>query len=114
MVMNGQGFKLISAKDVLAYVSRQDTIFIDLRSREEFEEKHIGRAFHLPIERIEAEDYCLAREYSYILYCNHGGVSMQAATFLGGGEVPVFTLVGGVEEYEIFMRSLVDRKQGKL
>ena len=112
--MSGQGFKLISAKDVLNYISRPDTIFIDLRSRKEFEEGHIGRAFHLPIEQIEAEDYCLVMEYSYILYCNHGGVSMQAATLLAGSKMPVFTLVGGFEEYEIFMRSLVDRKQGKL
>lgn len=109
-----QGFKLISAKDVLEYVSKQDTIFIDLRSREEFEERHIGRAFHLPIEQIETKDYCLAKGYRYILYCNHGGVSMQAATLLVNGEVAIFTLVGGIEEYEIFMRSLVDRKHGKL
>ncbi len=109
-----QGFKLISAKDVSEYISKQDTIFIDIRSREEFEERHIDRAFHLPIERIETKDYCLAKEYRYILYCNRGGVSMQAAMLLANGEVPIFTLVGGIEEYEIFMRSLVDRKQGKL
>lgn len=105
---------MISAKDVMKYTSRQDTVFIDLRSREEYEEGHIGRAFHLTIGQIRINDYCLAKEYSYILYCNHGGVSMQAAALLADGEVPVFTLVGGFEEYEIFMRSLVDRKRGKL
>lgn len=112
--MRGQSFGLISAKDVNKYTSRQDIIFIDLRDREEYEEGHIGRAFHLTIEQIEANDYCLAKEYGYILYCNHGGVSMQAAAFLSDGEVQVCSLVGGFEEYEIFMRSLVDRKRGKL
>lgn len=112
--MKGQGFELISVKAVLDYADKPDVIFIDLRSREEFEEGHIGKAFCLPLEQIEAGDYCLAREYHYVLYCNHGGVSMQAAALLADSGVPIFTLVGGFEEYEIFMRSLVDRKHGKL
>ena len=112
--MGERKFKLISARNVLEYISRPDIFFIDLRSREEFKEGHIGRAFCLSIEQIKEEDYCLIREYGYILYCNHGGVSMQAAALLANGEVPIYTLVGGMEEYDIFMRSLVDRKQGKL
>lgn len=107
-------FGLMSAKEAAANVMKEDVIFIDLRSREEFEAGHIGDAFCLARKQIEAGNYCLALGYSYILYCNHGGVSMQAAALIADGEVPVFTLVGGFAEYEIFMRSLVDRKQGKL
>jgi len=107
-------FGLMSAKDAAMNIMKKDMIFVDLRSREEFWEGHIGNAFCMTVEQIEAGDYYLANEYGYILYCNHGGVSMQAAALIADGEVPVFTLVGGFSEYEIFMRSLVDRKQGKL
>ena len=107
-------FGLMSAKDAVFNIMKKDMVFVDLRSREEFEKGHIGRAFCLTLEQIEAKDYYLSKEYRYILYCNHGGVSMQAAALIADGEVPVFSLVGGFSEYEIFMRSLVDRKQGKL
>lgn len=107
-------FGLMSAKDAVFNIMKKDMVFVDLRSREEFKEGHIGNAFCLTMEQIEAKDYYLAKEYGYILYCNHGGVSMQAAALIADGEVPVFSLVGGFSEYEIFMRSLVDRKQGKL
>ena len=107
-------FGLMSAKDAVLNIEKDDIVFVDLRSREEFLEAHIGNACHLGLEQIEAGDYYLAKEYGYILYCNHGGVSMQAAMLIADGEIPVFTLVGGFSEYEIFMRSLVDRKQAKL
>jgi len=109
-----QMFELISAKDVEDYISQKDTVFVDLRSRREFEEGHIEGAFCLSMEQIKSGNYFLAKEYVYVLYCNHGGVSMQAAALIANGEVLIFTLVGGFEEYEKFMRSLVDRKQVKL
>lgn len=114
LIVTRQGFEIISAKKAFEHSGREDIIFIDLRSREEFEERNMGNAFCLRNEQIEAGDFWLAKEYGYVLYCNRGGASMRAAKILGTGEVPIYTLAGGMEEYEIFMRSLVDRKRGKL
>lgn len=109
-----QKIVMISAKEAFDFAKEKDVIFIDLRSPEEFKEGHIGRAFLLSVGQIEDNNYCLAREYKYILYCNRGGVSMQAAALMADGEAEIYTLVGGMEEYEIFLRSLVDRKEAKL
>ena len=46
--MGQSAIKLISVKDVEKYMSDPGTVFADLRDREDFEEKHIGRAFCLP------------------------------------------------------------------
>lgn len=109
-----QGVELISVKDIFRYLRRPDIIFVDLRDREEFLQGHIDRAFCLSIEQIENGDFLLAKEYGYVMYCDRGGVSMHAVLLLRDSEVPVYSLAGGMEEYEIFMRSLVDRKRGKL
>jgi len=109
-----QKIGLISAKEAYDFTKKSDMIFIDLRSPQEFEESHIGRAFLLTMEQIEDGNYILAKEYNYILYCNRGGISMQAAADMADGETEIYTLVGGMEEYEIFLRSLVDRKEAKL
>lgn len=106
--------KIISAKNIPEYEKMSDIMFIDLRTREEFEMGHIGKAFCLSLEQIEDNDYCLASDYRYILYCNRGGASMHAAALMADGDAEVYTLAGGMDEYEIFLRSLVDRKRTKL
>lgn len=100
--MGQPAIKLISVKDVEKYMSDPRTVFADLRDREDFEEKHIGRAFCLPARKIENKDYCLARECHYILYCDHGGASMQGALLLQNAGFDVSSLAGGIYEYSIY------------
>ncbi len=75
----------------------QRAIVIDIRSRDEYRLGHWQGAINYPEE--ETKDYTkvLSRQRPIIIYCQHGGSSMQLARLLGRNGYEVGTVVGGYE-----------------
>lgn len=91
--------EVISVKQAKVYEGRPYTIILDLREPESFKEFHIKNAVNYPYEKIEKGEYCLPKEYTFILYCERGGSSLAAARILERDGLRVKSVIGGIHEY---------------
>ena len=93
-------FKMISVKDAVDYLGREDVLIFDLREKEEFERGHIEGAVREDWERLEERigGYLQGREEEIqwiILYCERGNTSLLIARDLARVGYPVMSLKGG-------------------
>ena len=65
--------------------------------KREFEEEHWGGALSLPLHETDSYEEILDKRKRIILYCQHGGNSMQLARYLGRRGYNVATVIGGYE-----------------
>lgn len=72
-------------------------LLIDVRSEEEYLNKHIPNAIHLPLERIRSNDYVLQDHTCLITLCGKGGGRSEAAAdiFRSRLSTEVYFLEGG-------------------
>ena len=80
-------------------------ILIDIRSGEEYEKEHWKDAINLPEEDMNDYTKALSKRRCLILYCQHGGSSMQLARNLGKLGYSVGTVIGGYEAMKKFQES---------
>ena len=99
-------FELVYPKDIAAICADMDTTIIDLRARRDFERGHIDGAVNYEEEQRSGLMSVLSDQKNYVLYCEHGGNSMQLARKLGQRGYRVATLVGGYRGYQSYLRSL--------
>jgi rhodanese-related sulfurtransferase len=87
----------ITPEDVKAWLtSGTDIQLIDVRSREEYEEKHIPDAMHIPLALLALEAGTLTHEKKYITICGRGGGrSADAAQLLKETGLQAWWLCGG-------------------
>lgn len=109
------------------YVENSGAVFIDLRSRQEYEKMHIKDAVNIPFEEMERQ---LQNNYSnrnagfydnsndrsraggivlnsifydrntvFIVYCDRGSKSMMICPKLAARGFQVKTVVGGIHQY---------------
>lgn len=90
-------FSIIYPKDVDVIMRERRAILIDIRTREEFQKEHWKGAMNYPEDEVEDYTRVLGKRYPIILYCQHGGSSMQLARILGKLGYSVGTVVGGWE-----------------
>lgn len=90
-------FSIIYPKDIDKILREKKAILVDIRSKEEFKKEHWKGAANYPEEEITDYSKVLGKRYPLILYCQHGGSSMQLARTLGKLEYSVGTVVGGWE-----------------
>ena len=90
-------FSVYYPKDIETARLEKRAILVDIRSREEFREDHWKGAVNFPEEEITDYTRVLSKNRTIILYCQHGGSSMQLARTLGKLEYSVGTVVGGYE-----------------
>ena len=90
--------QLVSAKEVDRYAFKNEYVIIDIRSPQEFREKHIKGAVCIPYERL-SQQAKLLKNRTLILYCDRGGLSMKAAKELAEQGFSVKSVVGGIESY---------------
>lgn len=91
-------FEAIPAKDLNHIVEEGHGIIIDLRSEDEYREKHIRGAVNIPYEELEGYfPYSTGQEI--VLYCERGSVSMAAARALAADGYRVQSVVGGIHAY---------------
>ena len=88
-------FGIVYPKDIERLRIEKKAILIDIRSRDAYREGHWEGAINYP--ETEVEDYrkVLQKRRPIILYCQHGGSSMQLARTLGRAGYEVATVIGG-------------------
>ena len=91
-------FEMIAPGRLDEYVQDPGALIIDLRSPEEYRERHIKGAVNIPFEKMQnccmfPLDVCL------VLYCGRGGTSMKAAKELARRGYLVKSVVGGIHAY---------------
>ena len=92
------GFETIPAKELDRLVPSGRGVIIDLRSPEEYRQRHIRGAINLPYERWNGI-FPYSEQQEIILYCERGSVSMAAARDLAEKGYRVKTVVGGIRAY---------------
>lgn len=90
-------FQVIYPKDIRYLQQERGAVVIDLRDRASYMQGHYNGAINYPEQVVTDLDRRLSRNRMYILYCEHGGSSMQMARDLGRKGFRVATVVGGWE-----------------
>ena len=94
---------MISGSQLLYYMSFPDCRVIDLRSCKMYQAGHIAGAYSIPFEKFEEACQKLTKNDRYILYCQHGNVSMKAAKRMDALGFDVLTLIGGYQSFWRYM-----------
>ena len=95
----GMNFEMITPKELDRYLHRGDTFIIDLRSPEEYRDRHLLGALNIPYER--RKNCCLfPKNVLLVFYCDRGSLSMAAAREYAGKGYRTRTVVGGLSAYQ--------------
>ena len=90
-------FGIVYPKDIERLRSEKKAILVDIRSRDGYREGHWEGAINYPETEVEDYTKILKNKRPIILYCQHGGSSMQLARLLGRSGYDVGTVIGGYE-----------------
>lgn len=90
-------FELIYASQLRAKQRESRALVIDIRDRKEYEREHWPGAVSYPYDKLEQKTARLPKNRKLILYCDHGGGSMQMARMLGEQGYHVASVVGGYD-----------------
>ena len=90
-------FELIYASQLRAKQRESRALVIDIRDRKEYEREHWPGAVSYPYDQLEQKTARLPKNRKLILYCDHGGGSMQMARMLGEQGNHVASVVGGYD-----------------
>ena len=90
-------FGIVYPKDIERYRIEKRAILIDIRSRDAYREGHWEGAINYPEIEVDNYEKILTKKRPIILYCQHGGSSMQLARTLGRAGYEVGTVIGGYE-----------------
>lgn len=93
-------FDLVYVSDLDRVLRENRSILIDVRMREDYVKGHWPRAVNYSYGDIAEGKVRLPGNRQIILYCEHGGSSMQLARALGKEGYRVATVVGGYEAME--------------
>lgn len=90
-------FELIYASQLQQKQRESRALVVDIREREAYEQGHWPGAISYPYDQLERGNIRLPKNRKLILYCDHGGGSMQMARMLGEQGYQVASVVGGYE-----------------
>ncbi len=90
-------FQIVYASQLKQVLRESRGILIDIREPEDYKKGHWPGAVNYPYEKFEEGRPRLPKNRKLILYCEHGGGSMQIARRLGREGYLVATVVGGYE-----------------
>lgn len=88
----------ISAREIDRYIYDKSYILIDVRNPSEYRKMHIRGAVCIPREYLLERMKGLGQSIP-ILYCDRGGLSMQAARELEEHGYRAISVVGGIQAY---------------
>lgn len=86
--------------EFLEQLGKPGCIFIDLRTKEEYDAGHLVGAVNIPYDDLERMKYRLRREDRLFFYCDRGNVSLMACRDLKREGYQVSNLWGGVYALE--------------
>lgn len=90
-------FEVIYPKDINRLRMEKRAILVDIRSRDAYRKGHWEGAINYPEDEVDDYTNILGKRRMIILYCQHGGSSMQLARSLGKNGYHVGTVVGGYD-----------------
>ena len=90
-------FEVIYPKDIERLRVEKRAVLVDIRSREAYRKGHWEGAINYPEDEVLDYTQVLGKRRMIILYCQHGGSSMQLARTLGKNGYIVGTVVGGFD-----------------
>jgi len=78
-------------------------ILLDVRTEEEYKERHISDVINIPISELESRIGELDKSKKIIVYCRSGGRSRTASeTLVLHGFQNVYNMLGGIEEWILY------------
>lgn len=92
-----KNFEIVYANEVEHFRREHHAVLVDIRERSEFEKGHWPGAVNMPYNEAVEGVKKLPKNRYLLLYCDHGGGSMQLASRLGREGYSVATVVGGYE-----------------
>lgn len=88
----------ISAREIDRYIFDKRYLLVDVREPAEYRKLHIRGAVCIPHEYLQERIKGLGQTVP-ILYCDRGGLSMQAARELQEHGYRAVSVVGGIQAY---------------
>ncbi len=88
-------FDIVYVRDLVGTIKDKNAVVVDLRDKKEYNQGHFPGAVNLPIDETDIYENVLRKDRYYILYCDHGGSSMQLARYLGRRGYKVASVIGG-------------------
>ena len=95
-------FAVVYPKDIERLRIEKRAILVDIRSKNDYRESHWEGAINYPEADVEDYTKVLLKKKPIIVYCQHGGSSMQLARTLGRSGYDVGSVVGGYEAMKKF------------
>ncbi len=88
----------ISAREIDRYIFDRNYLLVDVRQPADYRREHIRGAVCIPYESLKVRIRGLGTTIP-ILYCERGGLSMQAARELEEEGYQALSVVGGIRAY---------------
>ena len=95
-------YRQISMEEAVAVMEAEtDYLILDVRTSEEFQEKHIPGAINVPNETIKTEDISVLPDKSQLIlvYCRSGNRSKQASQKLAAMGYTNIIEFGGIQDW---------------
>lgn len=95
-------FSDLSAEEAKAKIDEGGVILVDVRTQEEYDEKHIDGAILIPNETItdSQPEQLPDKDAEILVYCKSGNRSSQAAAKLANmGYGNVYNILGGISDW---------------
>lgn len=90
-------FELISIEKARRLAMEPGYIIVDLRSRMEYDKKHIENAVNIPEGNMNAIEGFNRRNDVWILYCRRGSLSFRLASEMAEKGYKVMAVIGGFQ-----------------
>ena len=100
----GSSYKQISMEEAISMMEKEsDYILLDVRTAEEFEEKHIPGAINIPNETISSEEIpeLPDKDQLILVYCRSGNRSKQASRKLAEQGYTNIVEFGGINDWPL-------------
>ena len=102
IAQRGQGFKVLSSAQAVAFINREGASVVDVSAAADFARGHIVGARNLPVSRLDEPDKDVRKlmERPLLVVCKTGQASAKtAAKLVKQGASEVATLKGGVAQW---------------
>lgn len=90
----------INIRNIDNYIGDSRYVIMDVRNEAEYKKHHIDGAVNIPYRLIEYDEAELDKNKIYVIYCEHGGVSIMAAKKLFKKGYQVINTIGGLVAYD--------------
>jgi len=80
--------------------NNKNLTILDVRQQNEYDEKHLEKSCLIPLNELSARMDEIASDGTVVTICQKGGRSLQAASLISKNHTSVFSLEGGIENWQ--------------